>query len=572
MSREAGELDELRGLLEALCEERIAPREAERLEAILRLGPRFEEYYVTYMTMQADLVREFGGHDPGLACAPSEAAGPERPPLGGRDGGPGPRRSWLPWGIAAAASVIAGASLVLWETGRRDRPAVVSRPDRAAAVADSGGGRLLAKDRRPVAVVVQQVGALWEPTDGPTPAEGCTLPAGRLLLRSGVATLAYVNGILLTMEGPADLDLISADRVFCRSGRLRARVPKGAEGFVIASPSSAVVDLGTEFGLNVKPDGRSEVMVFEGAAEVALLSEAGAPEHSQLVEKSKAYDLDPRAGRIWESPARPEGFVSSPELVASDLKLSPTYAGTVLRSGPRGYWRFENLAGGLARNEVAGGRPLRVHGPIRPERSPSGNGYAAFSPGSHGQFLDSEGLWTLPSEPGHAVECWFQPEAYSRASLVGFYPPRGLNPPDQRDRYLHTFLAETMSWERLMLHKPASIRFLHRWPLDMRVNDSQFSEKIYVPRRWHHLVAQKAGNRLELYLDGQLEQATALGLDHPTLDCHLVVGRRTPESENPWDSRSFVGRLDELAFYDHTLAAEEVRGHFRLGSESPRPK
>ena len=97
------------------------------------------------------------------------------------------------------------------------------------------------------------------------------LAAGRLRFRSGRVTLSMFSGVVLTVEGPADLELVAIDRVFCRRGRLRTRVPEGAEGFVVASSGSAVIDMGTEFALNVETDGKSQVMVFEGLAEAALL-------------------------------------------------------------------------------------------------------------------------------------------------------------------------------------------------------------------------------------------------------------------------------------------------------------
>jgi hypothetical protein len=50
------------------------------------------------------------------------------------------------------------------------------------------------------------------------------------------------------------------------------------------------------------------------------------------------------------------------------------------------------------------------------------------------------------------------------------------------------------------------------------------------------------------------------------------VGRRTPEASNPHDSRSFVGRLDELAIYDHPLSAEEVRHHYGLARQKVLPE
>jgi hypothetical protein len=575
MNREPDESAELRGLLEALAEERITPDQAERLGTIILSDPKFEEMYITYMTMQADLVREFGGHSPVAAGGwPGGIDGPEaeRPGVIRSKWAfwPGPR--WVPWGIAAAACLVSVLTLSLSTWGRRDVPTnLVRAPGPGTNLPDAGGERLVVQDKLPLAVVIKLVDARWEMAGDAAPVIGRVLPSGRLRLRSGMATLAYVNGVMLTLEGPADVDLISVDRVFCRRGKLRSRVPKGAEGFVIASPSSAVVDLGTELALNVDADGQARIMVFEGAAEAALLSESGTPRRSQIVEKSQAFDLNPRTGRIEESEARPERFVASPDLNESDLNIAPSYSSEIIQSRPRGYWRFETLIDGMAPNEVEGSPRLRVNGPIRLSRSPAGNGYAVFEDASPEQYLDCDGLWELPADPGHAVELWFQADAYSRGSLVGFYPPRSMNPPDQLHLFLHSFLVEVMSWERLMLHKPASVRFLHRWPIDIHVTDSLFSENVYIPRRWHHVVAQKRDGRLDLFLDGVLERSTPLEPDHPTLRCHLIVGRRTPEGQNPKDSRSFVGRIDELAIYDHPLSDEEVRRHFRFGSESLGP-
>ena len=130
MSRGLDEFAELRGLLEALAEERITPDQAERLGAIILSDPKSEEMYITYMTMQADLVREFGGHLPVAADGfPGGIDGPE----GERPGlirskwafWPGPR--WIPWGIAAAACLVSVLTLSLSTWGRREVPTNLAR-------------------------------------------------------------------------------------------------------------------------------------------------------------------------------------------------------------------------------------------------------------------------------------------------------------------------------------------------------------------------------------------------------------------------------------------------------------
>src|SRR5262249_32097334 len=157
----------------------------------------------------------------------------------------------------------------------------------------------------------------------------------------GRITLGLLSGVTLTLEGPADLELLAIDRVHCRRGRLRTRVPAGAEGFVVSTPGSAVVDRGTEFGLNVASDGQAHVMVFQGAAEAAVLNASGSPRRSQQIAEHRAFEIDPRSGHIEESEARWEDFVLPPSLSAPPLALDPSYRSAVLEAKPWGYWRFE---------------------------------------------------------------------------------------------------------------------------------------------------------------------------------------------------------------------------------------
>ena len=157
------------------------------------------------------------------------------------------------------------------------------------------------------------------------------------------------------------------------------------------------------------------------------------------------------------------------------------------------------------------------------------NGCAVFPAGEQAKVLSTDDLWELPQEPGHAVELWFLSEGISHASLVGLFKPKDHLTLGHRGRHVHTFLLELTAWDRQSLFKPASIRFLHRWPLDTRIGSNILSDEIYIPGRWHHLVAQKNGPRIELYYDGVLVHTLALQPDHPAIACRLVVGRRTPD-------------------------------------------
>jgi hypothetical protein len=482
-----------------------------------------------------------------------------RPSLGGR--------TWrVVAGVAAVALLIVGlAALGVFTPAQSPRvpaPVVAASALAPAPVIKPASG---------LALVVKLEAVLWEPGDSLVPAEGSILkPGDRLRLHAGRAALSFFSGVTLILEGPADLELMAMDRVFCHRGRLRARVPAGAEGFVVASPGSAVIDLGTEFAVNVAADGTSWVMVFDGMAEAALLDASGAPMKTQLVEQSEAFALDPRTGRIAAAEPRPDEFVivTPTDRALPTLPLDPDYPAAVLASRPRGYWRFESLADGAVPNEVAGGQPLRVHGPIGVPQAggPSENGCAVFPADEPAQFLATDGLWELPRTPGHALEFWFLADEFHYASLVGLFPPKDYLKRGSHGRHIHTFLLELTARDRQSLFKPASLRFLHRWPLDTRIGNNLFSEDIYVPRRWHHVVAQKNGPTMELFVDGRSVGTQPVAPDHPTVTCRLVVGRRNPDPLETHDSRSFVGRLDELALYDHPLPPEDVQNHYQLAA------
>ena len=117
-----------------------------------------------------------------------------------------------------------------------------------------------------VALVTRLIDADW--ATGQTPLEvGDALPPGRLALTSGHAQIEFFCGATVIVEGPAELDLQSPSLARVRSGRLRAQVPPAARGFSLEVDEMKVVDLGTEFGLSLSPEG-ANVQVFDGEVEL----------------------------------------------------------------------------------------------------------------------------------------------------------------------------------------------------------------------------------------------------------------------------------------------------------------
>jgi ferric-dicitrate binding protein FerR (iron transport regulator) len=117
-----------------------------------------------------------------------------------------------------------------------------------------------------VAVLARGVGMEWDRTVA-VPAVNAPLPPGLLRLQSGVAEIEFFQGARLCVEGPAEIQLISAGEAFCRYGRFSAHVPPQARGFRIGTPKGDIVDLGTDFGLDLN-NTSPELHVFKGEVEL----------------------------------------------------------------------------------------------------------------------------------------------------------------------------------------------------------------------------------------------------------------------------------------------------------------
>ena len=83
----------------------------------------------------------------------------------------------------------------------------------------------------------------------------------------GVAEIDFFCGATLIVEGPATLDVESDWSVRVIKGRLRASVPPAARGFVVKAADSEIIDLGTEFALEVEAE-NARVEVLDGEVEL----------------------------------------------------------------------------------------------------------------------------------------------------------------------------------------------------------------------------------------------------------------------------------------------------------------
>jgi hypothetical protein len=94
---------------------------------------------------------------------------------------------------------------------------------------------------------------------------GDTLEEGqRIQIESGVLELLLSTGAKVTAEGPVDFELSSLLRMDLDRGKIVAAVPRTARGYTIVTPTSELVDIGTQFGVAVADSGDTELHVFDG--------------------------------------------------------------------------------------------------------------------------------------------------------------------------------------------------------------------------------------------------------------------------------------------------------------------
>ncbi|MGI9458146.1 MAG: LamG-like jellyroll fold domain-containing protein, partial [Aeoliella sp.] len=191
-----------------------------------------------------------------------------------------------------------------------------------------------------VATVVDSQSARWLNAGVSTVAD-TRLAAGPLTLETGVVEIAFNSGAHVIAEAPIELELVSPDRLIVSRGKLVAKVPEEAIGFTIVADAAAIVDLGTEFGVEVSNEGEVGVHVLDG--EVALVpdvanddaGEETAPRETLTVGTARKVSADGKS--VDEIEFDRAAFLH-------EVPTSP-YELAVLQGRPVAFWRMNELAG-----------------------------------------------------------------------------------------------------------------------------------------------------------------------------------------------------------------------------------
>lgn len=271
---------ELLRLLAALCDDQITVEEQARLEALL-LDADVRRLYLQYVDMHARMLthpalggeRKLTGVDAlaGMLGESAVRAGEQQSPAAAI-----PRSPWHKLHHAASYAAVALVTIAATILVQLAMP-------RPQAPEPSGQPTVLPLTY--VATLAQASDVEWGPATQAYRA-GSRLLAGELELRHGIARLGYDGGVEIIVEGPARLRLESGSNATLLAGKVVFRADDAAAPFTLSTPSSVLVDQGTEYAVEVGAQ-QEEVHVFDG--EVQRVPKAGIqPPHPQLLAAGEA--------------------------------------------------------------------------------------------------------------------------------------------------------------------------------------------------------------------------------------------------------------------------------------------
>jgi hypothetical protein len=289
------------GLFSALCDDRITPEQFRELESLVCNDPEVARLYVSiihlnsalyrfafYFTqpmsekpdicaMSGEIVRDNGqvcGMDetmvlPALPPHESEASDVFEEVYQPRSVSSDRRHSqtddkrlpYLKGGFAALLVLGVGLLGVFVLSPKAKTPTAKNVPVAAVATAEP--------PPTPVATLDLAASPVWEAADMPQN-NGNFIVGQSLSLKSGDVRLSLHHGGRLVVEGPTELKFISDTKISLHLGKIVATIPGG--GLVVSCPNGSVTDLGTQFGLAVDSNGRTEVAVFQGRVSASLTS------------------------------------------------------------------------------------------------------------------------------------------------------------------------------------------------------------------------------------------------------------------------------------------------------------
>jgi len=389
-------------------------------------------------------------------------------------------------------------------------------------------------------LLVDEAGAEFEAGFGP---DDVRFAAREYRLQSGAIHLRLENGADLVLRSPATFRLHDPFNLELLDGSLRAVVPTSAEGLTIVAPKVHYKDLGTEFGISVnRALGASRIHVFDGQVDA---KKAGSKQLLSSVTSGQTMQF---SDDQWKPAATPD-------------------AGEFLAPGQIGLLRWQQWRKRFIQDPSL----IAFYSFSRDANTP---GKLANDAGSSSDGRISGARWVSGRWPGKGALLFDRDDDSVGLTIPGEHDEFTLSFWVKVDRldYEYNALLNSDGWELGDLHFQTKRTGL-AWA---NVNGKKSSRRGLVGDpielgRWQHIVGviSRTDEAIRTYVNGELVWEQDCRLKGPVVprDCGLGNWMGIPDKYQP-TRRAFKGRMDEVAIWNRSLTAQEIKAHYEAGRPS----
>lgn len=517
----------------AVCDGSASDEQAAALHRVLRDSEPARDVYILAVELHTRLASDLDlFHEDTAEVSRQHAAR-----------GASARHVWSrAWRILAAAAAISVIVVGWWRWQRPDSAATPMMP-------------MTATTSRAVAMLERAVEVRWSGS-GDGFRIGAPLEPGWVCLESGGAQIAFYHGARVSLEGPAEIQLVSADHAVVRRGKVILEVPSQAAGFRLETPVGVVTGTGGEVGLDVG-EGLG-LHVFRGQASLeglgrpvaevlregtaARISHTGERRRGEIDRMVFASLFGLQARSAADLALRLESWREAGERLNGDASLLTRF---VFGPADDARWQLRNLArqrDGSSDATVVGCRWTQGRWP--------GKRAIEF------QSVNDRVRLNLPGEfDALTLSAWVRVSGLDR-ELNSLFMSDGFEPGT-----IHWLIRnDGVLGMTVVGHEPGRYQIAASPPV---LRMERFG-------MWIHLAVTIDGRarRVSHYLDGRLVGEAELRVEPPYRIGPSELGNWNTKvfpDDEPFMIRNFSGAMDEFCLFDRALTGPEIESLHRDG-------
>lgn len=420
-----------------------------------------------------------------------------------------------------------------------------------------------------VGLMVDSINAKWQDESaGIQP--GQDMRKGPLYLRQGLARIRFDSGACVILEGPAQVELLSSSSMYVREGKIVATVGREAIGFVVNTPQGKILDLGTEFGIQVEPAGKAQIHVFQGEVVLYPMDD----KKYLNVSQGSAKSLD-HTGRVTDIPVQAAAFVR-PEEMSSRL---------LARTGNT-YHRWKAWVYEIHRDPSLVAHYFDVQDDMRSDS------LINTSPHTHGRLTGQFGAQDR-SSPTWVAGRWPEKQAVrfergkNQAIVVGAEETLRIDSPITISTWVY-YPDDTQKGGHLVSCRRGFFVYYQFSIFDdhyvydyqqnrleyLRMNqegDKGLYSKPFIQRagKWYHFAATYDGQNVSFYVDGALYDSLPyrVPVQPNSVEAELILGAMKARTQDRFTlpEGDFDGIVDELMIFKRCLNSAEIKAMYEAG-------